>query len=999
MSPNSRLHLAAPALAIFLCLASLPASAQVPVSVRILLGVNDKESTKWDGSLQAQNASVQSLEPWRFEDTDSISGPTWRASTHPVRLFGGGTQVSGNAIRNIVANGIIANLTGASDNTVLTVNTAQGNFTIALSEIPYGQSAHKLNGRVFVDRVPPSARLTDTPDEEDFPSAAAGKSGEVWIAYITFHHNANHDQLRAPRTTPITDFSTLKAPTGGDQIFARRYASGKWDDPIAITTAGGDFYRTSIAIDGRGRAWIFWSANNRNNFDVFARVIENGRPGRQLQISREPGSDVEAVAAADSHGRVWVAWQGWRNGRARIFAAAQQPNDTFTAPIAVSNSSANEWNPAIAADKQGRVAVAWDSYRAGNYDVYLRTASAPDSWDAEKPAAATARYEAYPAIAYDASGRLWLAYEEGGSKWGKDFGAYDTAGVSVYQSRVIRIRGFEADGRAVELPADVGTVLPGTPTLRADVLGEQEQSQALDPEPQLSKERAPNRSAANQQNAKNTSPRLLVDASGRIWLAFRSAHPIFWNPIGTVWTEYVVAFDGARWTPPIFLTHTDNLLDNRPALISTTPGQLLVIASSDSRRQFQLAQGHNQGPGLEQAFPHDPYNNDLYTNQIVLSPAAQAASPVPARASESAPSAPDPIEGKAIAMLRDYRAPSTGMRIVRGEFHRHSEISQDGGFDGSIYDQWRYIRDAASLDWVGCCDHDNGGAREYTWWLIQKLTDIYYAPGGFVPMFNYERSVPYPEGHRNVIFAQRGIRPLPRLPLTSADNPVHAPDTQMLYAYLKFFNGVVGSHTSGTNMGTDWRDNDPLVEPVVEIYQGDRQNYEMPDAPRSNSANDSIGGWRPKGFVNLALEKGYRLAFEASSDHVSTHISYCNIFVRDKTRESVLDGLKRRHVYAATDNILAMVTSANHMMGDAFSSSSRPSLQVKLTGTSNFAKVFIVKDNKYVYSANPNSSNVSFSWSDNTPQAGKTSYYYVRGEQDDGNIVWVSPMWITYTGQ
>ncbi|MBK7601970.1 MAG: hypothetical protein IPJ07_26985 [Acidobacteria bacterium] len=64
---------------------------------------------------------------------------------------------------------------------------------------------------------------------------------------------------------------------------------------------------------------------------------------------------------------------------------------------------------------------------------------------------------------------------------------------------------------------------------------------------------------------------------------------------------------------------------------------------------------------------------------------------------------------------------------------------------------------------------------------------------------------------------------------------------------------------------TDWRDNDPLVEPIVEIYQGDRQNYEMPDAPRSNSAQDSIGGWRPKGFVSLALEKGYKLGFEAKS--------------------------------------------------------------------------------------------------------------------------------------
>jgi hypothetical protein len=29
---------------------------------------------------------------------------------------------------------------------------------------------------------------------------------------------------------------------------------------------------------------------------------------------------------------------------------------------------------------------------------------------------------------------------------------------------------------------------------------------------------------------------------------------------------------------------------------------------------------------------------------------------------------------------------------------------------------------------------------------------------------------------------------------------------------------------------------------------------------------------------------------------------------------------------------------------------------------------------------------------------GKNSYYYVRGEQDNGEIVWISPFWITYTG-
>src|SRR5207247_2655406 len=142
--------------------------------------------------------------------------------------------------------------------------------------------------------------------------------------------------------------------------------------------------------------------------------------------------------------------------------------------------------------------------------------------------------------------------------------------------------------------------------------------------------------------------------------------------------------------------------------------------------------------------------------------------------------------------------------------------------------------------------------------------------------------------------------PLPRLEeMADAAPAMHASDTQVLYKYLKKYERIVASHTSGTDMGTDWRDNDPQVETVVEIYQGDRQNYEMPGAPRSNNEKDSIGGWRPKGFVSLALEMGYKLAFEASSDHLSTHMSYCNLLAKDATREAALDAFKKRHVYGA----------------------------------------------------------------------------------------------------
>ena len=973
---------------VLLAALSLPASAAI--GVRVIFGLTDRNEVKWDGSAIVRSGHISSIEPWRFEGTDSVQGTSWTASTHIVRLF-----PPNQPRRPFVANGVVLYLDEASENTAIEVSTAQGNFTIRLADIPYGKVANALNNRVMVDRIPPFTQLTSSPEEQDYPAAAADKSGNVWLAYIEFKHNKDHNRLRANLEQPLTDFSQLKAPTGGDQILVMKISDGKPSEPIAVTLGGGDLYRPAIAVDGSGRVWVFWSQNDKGNFDVWGRALDNGKPGGSVRISAAAGSDIDSVAATDSQGRVWVAWQGWRNGKAAIFAATQN-GMKFSTPVTVSSSQANEWNPAIAADGTGRVTVAWDSYRNGNYDIYMRAASS-GSWGAETPVAASGRYEAYPSLAYDPAGRLWVAYEQGGERWGKDFGAYDTTGFALYQGRAVGLIGFDRDGRVLRTSADPGAVLPGTADVRVD--GSNNQSAAGDrwmtPDPQNSKTRAGNQAASNVQAPRNTSPRMHIDSSGRIWLAVRSNHPIWWNPIATVWTEYVVSYDGSQWTGPIFLSHTDNGLDNRPALVTTRPGELMVLGAADERRQFYKIV-KSAAPNGNPSVPVDPYNNDLYANQITLPPASGSIGVVSGEAIAPAAVSDQPERG-AIAQMRAYR--KGNLRIVRGEFHRHSEISMDGGNDGAFLDQWRYAIDTAALDWIGCCDHDNGGGREYTWWLTQKVTDIFYNPGRFSPMFNYERSVPYPEGHRNVIFAQRGIRVLPRLPLSSADREVRAPDTQMLYAYLKFFDGITAEHTSGTLMGTDWRDNDPLVEPAVEIYQGDRQNYEMPDAPRSNSEKDSIGGWRPKGFIDLALAKGYKLSFEASSDHISTHISYANIYTSGVNREAILDGFKKRHLYAATDNIIADISSGTHMMGDQFTTTSHPLLQVKIEGTAPFAKVYIVKDGKYVYTSEPKTAKVDFSWRDMAAQAGKMSYYYVRGEQENGEIVWASPMWITYAGK
>ena len=101
------------------------------------------------------------------------------------------------------------------------------------------------------------------------------------------------------------------------------------------------------------------------------------------------------------------------------------------------------------------------------------------------------------------------------------------------------------------------------------------------------------------------------------------------------------------------------------------------------------------------------------------------------------------------------------------------------------------------MDWIGDGDHDNGAGREYPWWLTQKYNDAYHLPGAFTPMFSYERSVAYPMGHRNCMFAQRGVRTLPRLAALEngkAVGGVHADDTKMLYRYLHELGEIGRAH-------------------------------------------------------------------------------------------------------------------------------------------------------------------------------------------------------------
>ncbi len=797
-------------------------------------------------------------------------------------------------------------------------------------------------------RISSALRMTDDTRSNDFPVIASNPKNrdEVWCGWLSYSGRA--DEFRLARYDAATK------------------SWGAWN---RVPESNGDIWRPQLAFDGQGRVWAIWAMQVNNNFDLYARWFDGKTWGPLERLSSAPQSDFDAQAASDSQGRVWVAWQGFRNGQSDIFLTWHD-GKKWAPEMLISDSPRNDWEPAIAVDSRGHVVVAWDTYDRGNYDVRMRT-YANGKLSPVVAVAATPRLEIRPTVAFDKKDQLWIAYETGPVNWAKDNGATipdaKTPGSFIYGERHVEVVAYSGDRRLGMAP-DVGAKLP-------------------------------------RRNKKVYVPssepivggaRIIAGDDGRIHMLIRNQHG---SDFATYFREYVTTLTDKGWTNPAVLPYSVGRLSMRAAAAPAADGSLWLAWPRDNDPKFSIFLN----------LPEETIIENVYTGRY--SPGAASSDPrlearepvvTPARAPHD-----DAAEADRVRAIRAYRskAGKAGVRILRGDIHRHTEFSPDMRSvpDGSFLDFYRYMLDAASMDWGMISDHQAGGDREYWWWLGQKATDLFYSPPNYVSMYGYERSVSYPNGHRNIVHTKRGYTAVPffqgfQLPFRSHNggHDVIDGDTKMLYDEIRRSGGIAVSHTSATTMGTDWRDNDKDLEPVVEIFQGDRYSYECGDCPLADTRkvpDDDLQAPRPKGFVHNAWAKGYRLGVIASSDHVSTHMSYALIYAEDYTRDAVQNALRRRHTYAATDNIIVDYKLGDHFMGEEFDAKSVPPVLATIEGTAPVKEVSVIRNNQVIYQTSPKERTVRLRYQDMQPAKGLT-YYYLRVVQQDGNVAWSSPIWI-----
>ncbi len=729
----------------------------------------------------------------------------------------------------------------------------------------------------------------------------------------------------------------LAYDNGADRILAR---SGGQSFEL---TGRGDHQAPALAADGTGKVWAVWARNDEGTFHLYSRAFDGKNWSAPQKLTGQGGSNIWPRLASDGKGKLALVWQGFRNDRAAIVGRLWN-GSAWSAETILSGATGNCWAPAVAYGG-GKLWVAWDSYATGAYQVYARqwTGSVQRITKGEN-------FSVRPSVAVSAQGAPVVAWEESDALWGKDFTfLFDRRGTPIYTTRRVRLATLEG-GDWKELPAPLES-------MPADLRRYLQQ------------------------------PQLAMDESGHLYMAFRSrtsagtARIDYWSNNGR-WETFLTHLDGDRWTPAITMPSSVGRNSMRAAL-AIEGGRAHIVWPADNR-----------------IWPAVKYSDlDIYAAGIETEGApAKLSGGRTIEAGAAAAQNPHPNESADTKRIRGYRIALGGKqyRIVRGDLHRHTELSNDGAGDGPLDDLYRYFLDAAQMDYAHVGDHQMGNDEEYNWWLTQKSNDMYFMPARFVPLYGYERSVWYPNGHRNVIWAVRGK---PVLKIGQPEAKGDASSGPILYPYLRETNGIATPHSTATEQGTDWRDNDMALEPLVEIYQGFESNYETAGAPRAWKPGESKvhQGIRPDGYVWNAWAKGYKLGVQSSSDHISTHSSYACIVVEDFTRLGIVDAMRKRHAYAATDQIVLdyrIETSDNPpaLMGDIISTASRPKLLLKVLGTAPIKQIDVIRSNSYIHKINPNRNDASLEYVDNSPLPGE-SYYYVRVEQSDGQLAWSSPIW------
>lgn len=303
-------------------------------------------------------------------------------------------------------------------------------------------------------------------------------------------------------TRPVaTEFGPTRVSDARDRIDLIPGGLGPTAPRFGVS-AGLPHAKLDPRLDARnGRVGVTWCGMDLDSkqWTVYASIFSN-QPGPPVAVAGGERPTLHPELALDPHSeRAYLVFEDWSDGSIRLSVFDGLSWDT---PLRVSEGGRN-YRPRVIVTRaegknRGAVAVAWDSYRDGQYDVYLRLVSADGLPGPELRASESAEWDNDACLAEDRDGNLWVAWIRAAT----EFSNYDGL-------RVVHARFWDGDAWRWPMPP-AGMAADGRLTGRATTM----------------------------------HPSLLVDDANRVHLFYRDLEGMMWGVLK------VITYAGDRWTGP-----------------------------------------------------------------------------------------------------------------------------------------------------------------------------------------------------------------------------------------------------------------------------------------------------------------------------------------------------------------------------------------------------------------------------------------------------------------
>lgn len=773
-------------------------------------------------------------------------------------------------------------------------------------------------GRMWVDDValyetvlPRSRAVSGTAGFNDEPAMAPAADGSIYVAWVSFREGS--DTLQVARLTP-----------GSAQGWQ---PAGQWQ----LAGGRGTYVLQPRVVAARDGVTVLWAQEvSETDWEIYAVSCRAAGPGEKNALSRLPGIDVKpaGVWAGDT---LWLAWEASRDGR-RVVCAARWDGTSAT-PAEVISTDGSNYEPAIAAAADGRVAVTWHAFREHNYDLYARFAAAAGPWGPEVRLTRSPGIDRHAALCAHGTD-LWLAYEHAQCK-GYRIGATFRRQLVVGQ--------LHTDGRLL----------------------------------------VPKGLAASPLSGRTEGAVPAIDAAGRLWVAHL-------QPQGqrSGWQCFLTGYAGDSWMPAQRVCGRVGM-DRPPAFAVLGTRGVFACQVQPPFKQFKSVEESLQALS-EIVLAEIDFGAAPAAGRPLLEPLQEPDAPFEAAALRQQ-------YGDQAAEIPSIEWQGQRYLLVYGDLHEHTDVSQCNRHgDQSIDESYQHMRDIVHLDFAAATDHGYN-ITPYLWNYTAKMVRTNCDAQRFVTFLGeewtstfeeYSEKFPYGfHGHRNLILAD----PYFAVWWNAQNRQTPADVWRELREKRADFVHIPHQVADTGNVPCNWEFTDETAQPVAEIFQV-RGAYECHGGPRQ-APQSTPAGW----FLQDAWARGTVIGVIASPDHgggLGKACIYTRDLSRAAILEAIRG--RRCFATTAARMVLDVRVNGQLMGAKTAAAGGRPvTVEVRVRCPGDIERVEVCRNNQFIY-ARPGAGNAdAFTFTDTQPLA-ERSYYYVRVLQKDNEVGWSSPVWLGY---